>query len=281
MNTFSLKLTDEQIDKLKKTFKDAEAVNNNEYIDKLYKLSDCTISIYTNNKVVFQGKDAFIYASSFIPKKNINMAGSDEVGTGDYFGPVCVVACIVQIKDYDWLSKYQIVDSKKLSDEKILELAPILMKNLPYSLLILDNEKYNEVQKTNHMVQIKSKMHNQAYVNLIHKGYKLPKACYVDQFVAKDTYFKYLLNEKEVFHDLIFETKAEDKYIAVACASIIARYAFIKSMDKLSTTYDMSFHKGAGSLVDEDAKAFVKRYGYNALKKVAKLHFKNTEKIKN
>ena len=113
------------------------------------------------------------------------------------------------------------------------------------------------------------------------KGYRLPKACYVDQFVAKDTYFKYLLNEKEVFHDLIFETKAEDKYIAVACASIIARYAFIKSMDKLSMTYDMNFHKGAGSLVDEDAKAFVKRYGYDALKKVAKLHFKNTEKIKN
>ena len=44
MNTFSLKLTDEQIDKLKKSFKDAEAISNNEYIDKLYKLSDCTIS---------------------------------------------------------------------------------------------------------------------------------------------------------------------------------------------------------------------------------------------
>lgn len=280
MNTISLKLNKDDLNKLKTNLKEYIVSNNNEYIDTMIKVEDCTISIYTNDKVVFQGKDAFVYASGFIPKKENDQAGSDEVGTGDYFGPVCVCACIVLKEDLDFLKQYQICDSKKLSDTKILELAPILMSKLKYSLLILDNEKYNHVQRSNHMVQIKTKMHNQAYINLIHKGYKLPKACYVDQFVAKDTYFRYLADEKEVFHDLIFETKAEDKYISVACASIIARYAFIKSMEKLEKTYDMVFHKGAGTLVDEDAKKYVEKYGFNNLYKVAKLHFKNTEKIK-
>lgn len=281
MNTITLKLSKQDITKLKSVYANNICSSNNQYVDALIKLVDCTITIYTNDKVVFQGKDANIYALNFIPKKINDQAGSDEVGTGDYFGPVCVCACIAKSEDYESLNSLGITDSKKLSDEQIIKIAPILMNKLAYSLLILDNVKYNQVQKTNNVNQIKAKLHNQAYINLIHKGYKIPKVAYVDQFAPKELYFRYLANEKEVYHELIFETKAEDKYFAVACASIIARYAFIKCMENLEKHFDMKLHKGAGHLVDEDAITFVKRYGMDNLHKIAKLHFENTNKIKN
>ena len=278
MNTITLKLNDDQINQLMVTFKNYLKPSPNPYIKAFIQNDDLTISVYTSNKVVFQGNDAHFYASSLM-HKNTAMAGSDEVGTGDYFGPVCVCACIVEESDYDFLNDLRVDDSKKITDEMILNVAPKLMKRLKYSLLILDNEKYNRVHERCNLNEMKAKLHNQAYINLIHKGYQIPSAAYVDQFEPESAYFKHLMNEKEVYHNLTFETKAESQYIAVAAASMIARYAFLKCMDQMSEHYHFIFPKGAGDLVDEAAKEFVKKYTMKELPKVAKVHFKNTEKI--
>ena len=279
MGNISLKLNADKIAKLKETFKNDIKPNNNEYIDTFIQNDDLTISIYTSGKVVFQGKDALFYGSAFLDKKISRQAGSDEVGTGDFFGPVCVCACIVEEDDYELLEKLGVNDSKLINDKKIEEIGSILITKLKHSLLILDNEKYNQVHKNNNLNQIKAKLHNQAYINMLNKNYDIPKACYIDQFAEESLYYSYLKDEKEVFHDLIFETKAESKYIAVAAASIIARYAFIKKMKELENKYKMSFHKGAGEDVDYDASKFVCVYGKEHLNEVCKLHFKNYEKL--
>ena len=280
MSTISLKLNEDKINILKDTFKEYIKNNPNEYIDTFIQKDDLTISIYKSNKVVFQGNDAFFYASAYLDKKVNRQAGSDEVGTGDYFGPICVCASIVEEDQFNLLSQLQVDDSKKLTDKKIMEIAPILIKNIKYSLLILDNTKYNEVHLKDNLNVIKAKLHNQAYVNLLHKGYDIPKAAYVDEFVSINNYFNYLKDEKEIYRDLIFETKAESNYPAVACSSIIARYAFIKKMEELNQKYHMVFHFGAGDDVNEDIIKFVNKYGKDRLKEVAKIHFKNTEIIK-
>ena len=280
MNTITLKLNEQQINQLMTTFKNYIKPSPNQYIRAFIKNEDLTISIYTSNKVVFQGNDAHFYASALM-HKDTAMAGSDEVGTGDYFGPVCVCACIVEEKDYELLNQLKVDDSKKITDEVILNVAPQLMANLKHSLLILDNEKYNRAHERCNLNEMKAKLHNQAYVNLLHKGYSIPSAAYVDQFEPESAYFRHLVNEKEVYHQLTFETKAESKYIAVAAASMIARYAFIKSMEKMSEFYHFDFPKGAGDIVDVAAKKFVESHSMDELGKVAKLHFKNTEKLIN
>lgn len=280
MATISLKLNKEKIQTIKNTFKNDIKKSPNEYIDTFIQNDHLTISIYTSDKVVFQGDDAFFYASSFIDKKINRQAGSDEVGTGDYFGPVCVCACIVEEDEFSILDELGVTDSKKIDDEKIKKIAPILIEKIKHSLLILDNIKYNVVHQNNNLNEIKAKLHNQAYINLLHKNYVIPKATYVDEFAPKEKYFSYIKDEKEIFHDLVFETKAESMYPAVACASVIARYAFIKKMEELDNKYKMHFHFGAGQDVDSDILLFVKKYGINHLNEVAKLHFKNTEIIK-
>ena len=279
MGNFSIKLDNEKIKKLKDTFRNDICINRNEYIDTFIQNDDVTISIYKNQKVVFQGKDAFFYASAYLDQKKYRHAGSDEVGTGDYFGPVVVCASIVEESDYAYLEKNGITDSKKMNDSDILSLGPKLMEKFQYSLLILDNEKYNQVHEQNNLNMIKAKMHNQAYLNLIKKGYDLPKAAYIDEFCKPYLYFEYLEGSKDIHRDVIFETKAEEKYPAVALSSVIARYVFLIKMKEMREKYGIAFHLGASQEVNQDAKAFISRYSRQRLKEVAKLHFSNTEKL--
>ena len=279
MNNISLKLSQRQIKDLVTKYKDQICPSPSDYIDYFIKTADgTTISIYATGKVLLQGENAHFHVVDTI-RQNKAQAGSDEVGTGDYFGPVCVCACIIEETDYTLFEDIKIGDSKAIDDAYILEIGDVLMKKLKHSLLILEPSKYNEVHKKYNLNAIKAIMHNQAYINLQHKGYKLPSACYVDQFVAKDAYFKHLTDQKEVYHNLQFATKAESKYLSVATASIIARYAFLRQMQAMNAHYGMDFPLGARPIVTKTAANFIKKYGKERLKEVAKLHFKNTEQI--
>ena len=79
--------------------------------------------------------------------------------------------------------------------------------------------------------------------------------------------------------NISFITKAEDKCISVAVSSIISRYIFLKEIKKMSEKYNMIIPLGAGEEVDKVGAKLVKKYKLDILKEVAKLNFKNTEKI--
>ena len=282
MAVITLKLDDKQINLLTKLYEEYQDPNiKSIYVQYLYRMQDCVISVYKSGKTVFQGQQADYYASVFTSKDSVSEhAGSDEVGTGDYYGPVCVCACIVHQKDEALLNKLAIRDSKALMDQQILEIAPKLMKALDYSLLILDNKKYNQIYGHNNLNVIKAKMHNQAYINLT-KKYQLPTKIIIDQFTPEANYYRYLKDEPKIIDGITFETKAEDKYLAVACASMIARYGFLQALKNMEDHYEWIFPKGAGKAVDENAKAFVNKFGKDKLKLVAKLNFKNTTRVLN
>lgn len=282
MAVITLKLDDKQIKLLTKLYEEYQDPNiKSIYVQYLYRMQDCVISVYKSGKTVFQGQQADYYASVFTSKDSVSEhAGSDEVGTGDYYGPVCVCACIVHQKDEALLNKLAIRDSKALMDQQILEIAPKLMKALDYSLLILDNKKYNQIYGHNNLNVIKAKMHNQAYINLS-KKYQLPTKIIIDQFTPEVNYYRYLKDEPQIIDGITFETKAEDKYLAVACASMIARYGFLQALKNMEDHYEWIFPKGAGKAVDENAKAFVNKFGKDKLKLVAKLNFKNTTRVLN
>lgn len=296
MTTKTMKLNPKQINDLKKRYQSFPMRTDIPYAHFQVRLEGVTITAYESGKVVFQGLDAEVYANLYgdvsLPSKSSSdkkvqslpdtgdMAGSDEVGTGDYFGPITVCAAVVTTQTRKDLPVQAIKDSKELTDETIRELAPQIMEIIPYSLLVLDNKKYNTIQKQNNMNAIKAKLHNKAYLNLEAKNL-LPEICVIDQFAQDTLYYRYLENEPQIFKRLTFEMKAENKYLAVACAAIIARNAFLEAMDQLSNFYDMEFPKGAGKHVDTFGVQFVKKYGKDALNTVAKVHFANTERILN
>lgn len=275
--TITLTLTDDQIRHLQSTYANQRVDKALPYVSAQYKLSEVTITVYTSKKVVFSGEGAAFYARAF-SKAFTPHAGSDEVGTGDVFGPVVVVAAYVDEATQDQLKDYPIQDSKAMSDDLVRKIAPVLMQHLPYSLLILANEKYNRVQANHNLNAIKAKLHNQAYLHLS-KKVTLGTLNVVDQFTPEALYYRYLNQEPEIYRNLHFETKAESKYLAVACASVIARYAFLMELDAMGKHYKTTFPKGASSTVEAFAEAFLAQHGLNTLKKVAKVHFKTIQRL--
>lgn len=282
MSTHTKIMSIEEIENLRNSLKEATLCKTPPYAIYRIKTSDCTITAYESLKVVFQGEGADFYADEIKPKTDYNtypQCGSDEVGTGDYFGPMVVCACRIEKTNLAQLKALKIQDSKQIKDEDIIEIAPILMQHIPYSILILENAKYNQVHQSDNMNAIKAKMHNQAFIHLETKTNTPLENVIVDQFTPEKSYYRYLQGVPKIIKSIHFETKAENKYLSVACASIIARYHFLKALALLSEKYDFSFPKGAGTNVDKAGVEFVKKYDFALLKQVSKFHFKNTEKI--
>ena len=108
------------------------------------------------------------------------------------------------------IQKLNIQDSKAIDDTTIRTLAPTLIKQLPHSLLILDNAKYNQIHATNNMVAMKAKLHNQAYVHLKHKLGSLPSFCVVDQTPFKQLPITAISKRKKKSY-VIFISKPKQK----------------------------------------------------------------------
>ncbi len=204
--------------------------------------------------------------------------GSDEVGTGDFLGPICVCAAFVKKDDVTYLKRIGVADSKKLSDDFILQIAPTLIKKFSYSQVSLTNAKYNElIQRGININEIKARMHNRVLLNLIKRHG--PHHVYVDKFVSESRYFAYASCDSEIVRDIVFKTKGESRYPSVALASIIARYSFLKKMESIGKKYNLVIPFGASSKVDSFAVAFAKKYGVVELAKIAKINFENYKRV--
>jgi len=268
----------------------------------------CMITAYKSGKVLFQGNDSEKEASRWgsastsatsnkpassskaksIAKGDLpngiglmSAIGSDEVGTGDFFGPITVVAAYVRKENIPLLKELGVRDSKDLNDDKIIAIAKVIKDIIPFSLMTLKNEKYNQVQQSG-MSQGKMKaiLHNQAILNVLDKiSPEKPEAILIDQFVQASTYYQHLKSQKEIAKENVyFSTKAEGIHLAVAAASILARYAFIQYIDKLSDSAGFKIPKGAGAQVDVAAAKLIMSKGRDILPSFVKLHFANTDK---
>lgn len=311
--TITLKVSDNTKNEMQEFFKDNIRPKTPAYAIFQADDADCVVTLYESGKAVFQGTSANISAQMWIererhlnPLKKLEMTnsenkekkekkdnnfidpkiyysnsiGSDEVGTGDFFGPIVVTSTYVSKENIPFLEELGVKDSKKLTDEKILEIVPKIIKKIPYESIILTNKEYNEKYSTdNNMNKIKAIMHNKALFRMKNKN--LPyDYIVVDQFAQKYVYFNYLKESNAVVRNITFMTKAEDKCLSVACASIISRYIFLKEFDKLGESLNIFLLKGANDKVNEVAQKVVDIYGYNKLYEIAKMNFKNADKIK-
>ena len=265
------------------------------------------VTLYESGKAVFQGFDADLAADFWIETEKINSGsakvtssdekekkketekklpirinsiGSDEVGTGDYFGPIVVTATYVSKDNIDFLLELGVKDSKKMSDSDIKRIVPEVIKKIPYQTFVLTNKQYNEVYNNEmNMNKMKAILHNKVLSGFVNKDKYNYDYIVVDQFENPKSYYNHLSDAKFKVYGITFLTKAEDQCLSVACASIISRYIFLNEIDKMSKDIGMDIPKGASDLVDSFGKEVVKKYGTDKLKEIAKVNFKKTEKI--
>ena len=223
-------------------------------------------------------------AGSSTGEKNyypLSHIGCDETGSGDFFGPLCVVACYIDERDYDWLMSLNIRDPKLMTPQEVIDIAREIKDRLVYSLLILDNSHYNQMAAAGHnLANIKAKLYK-AVTNVMQKvAMKIDKKV-VNQFVSPKTYYNYLKNEVIVVKDLSFEQKGEEQYLAIMCSSILSKYAFYQYFNNMSRSLKMKLPRGnTSSVVDHVAITIAQKYGKKMLLKVTKTNMTNYKRIK-
>ena len=293
-----IRVNDEIKEKMIEYYKDKRRDKVIPYVVFQAQEEDTVITMYESGKVMFQGTSADVDAAMWgvqlentkekkeeRKKENkkyyeCTSVGSDEVGTGDYFGPIVVTATYVKKEDIPKLEKLGVGDSKKIDDEKIKKIALELVKIVKYRSVILDNKEYNEkYTKELNMNKIKAIMHNKVLYQLMTE--EKPKVDYiiVDEFAREARYYEYIKDCPNIQKNITFLTKAEDKNLAVACGSIISRYLFLREFDKLCDSIHIPLPKGAGADVDKVGEEVVEKYGEEKLKEIAKVNFKNTDRI--
>ena len=291
-NLVTIKVDEEMFNQIKEFYSSFIIPNEGEYVDFMAVYGEILITGYSSKKskksIVFKGPNASLEAEEWIEKGNVEkkeelhyvdfgeQIGSDEVGVGDFLLPMIVVATYMNAHQYQRLKELGVTDSKKMTDNKIREIGPILMKEFEYSKLTLPNEKYNEMYgKGENINSLKAKMHNRALSNL-HKKYEDVIAIYVDQFVKEDTYYKYLdENDEPIVRGISFKHKGEQRFPSVAASSVIARYSFLLEKDRLEEKYGIEFPCGAGSKVDQIKKILLEKVGKEEFDKLVKKNFKN------
>ncbi|WP_249029962.1 ribonuclease HIII [Tannockella kyphosi] len=207
--------------------------------------------------------------------------GCEESGSGDFFGPLCVVSCYVDERDFDWLMSIGLKDSKDCTDQEIITLAREIKDRVIYSLLMLDNSHYNQMaSEGNNLATIKAKLYNQAITNVMQK-LQLPVACKaISQFVSPKTYFNYLKGEVIVVKDLTFDPKGETRHIGIICAGILSRYACLQYLANMQKSLKIKIPRGTSATSEQVAIELAKKYGMNILVKVTKNNLTSYKRVK-
>ncbi|MCF7932156.1 MAG: ribonuclease HIII [Acholeplasmataceae bacterium] len=281
MKHYTISVSDHELEQLQRVYNFHQVEDENPYL--LFHASHNGIDVlaYKTGKVLLQGDEIsheLIAIKKHLGREDFDAVGSDEVGTGDVFGPIVVCAAFADVKDIEYLESLNVRDSKNMTDKSIISIAPKIAKRLVHSLLILPPKKYNQLtQKGYNLNKIKALLHNQAIIKTTSKIDKeIPVI--LDQFCTPQLYFNYIKDETLVYRNIDFHVKAEQIHLSVAAASIIARYAFLVKMREYERKLGIKLMKGASKDVDQLASHIHEKKGLQMLSLVAKMNFKNITK---
>jgi ribonuclease HIII len=208
--------------------------------------------------------------------RSIERIGIDESGKGDYFGPLVIAAVFVDATTQGELKLMEVRDSKKISDGRILEMAPDIKTICPHSVIAIGPQKYNELYaKIKNLNRLLAWGHAKALENLLELV--TCERAISDQF-GNERLILNALQDKGRKIVLEQRPKAESD-LAVAAASILARAEFLIRLKRLSGEVGTTLPKGASPSVELAAKMIVKKHGRERLGTVAKLHFKTTQAV--
>lgn len=202
--------------------------------------------------------------------------GVDESGKGDFFGPLVIGGVIVSSESLPLIDRLGIRDSKKIADGKILGIAVEIRNNFPCNVVSISPTKYNQLYaKIKNLNKLLGWGHARVIENLL--ADHSVSAAISDKF-GNDRFINDSLLENGRKIKMIQRVRGES-HPAVAAASILARAEFITALQQLEKKFGARLPKGASGLVDQAGRDLIVSRGEDILGQVAKLHFKNYQKI--
>lgn len=239
----------------------------NEYELLRLRKGKAVLVLYTSGKLVLQGKGREkeevkeeLKELGFEESKQVRfreeegiVIGSDEALKGDTFGGIVVAAVKADDAVRKELKELGARDSKKLNDKEVLKLAEKIRKIAECEVRNIFPEEYNKGKMTNWL----NKLHKECY------EYLKPGKHVVDKYPGCKV-------------GEVQEEKAEEKYVEVAAASILARAGALQQLKVLSKKAGFELPKG--SVLVRSALEKLRKKGLN-FKEFVKLDFKNVKEF--
>jgi len=275
--TTTLKMTRKEIDALRRRLEgEGFEFRPLQYAHFQARRPGVVVNAYESGKVVVQGKAAAdFFDLPEAAKLAEPVAGSDESGKGDYFGPLVVAAVVVSPGDEAALDGVR--DCKKMSDGAILRAAKVIRDSLPHGVCALDPEEYNRAhEKDRNVAVFLSRLHAEALGEAVGAAPACARIV-IDQFTFPAR-LEDALQKEGLDLPLEIRTKAEDNP-AVAAASVLARAEFLLRLRELGHPWGVELPKGASREVERVAREIFRVGGRDALDRVAKTHFKTTLRV--
>ena len=299
MNSYTHALTNEQTTKLRALLEELGF----DFSPKQYTLffaqkNKLSVAVYEKGpKVLVQGRDVEEFVQFELEPKILGEAklgyeevhspemfephfGVDESGKGDFFGPLVISGVYVDRGIGRKLLDAGVVDSKRIgSDTRIRALADTIRKSslgLAETVLI-GPAKYNELyEKFGNLNKLLGWGHARVIENLLAKKPACPRSL-SDQFADARVISASLLKHGRKI--AIEQRPRAESDIAVAAASIVAREAFINWLERKSKELGIRLERGVSPSVKDTARKLVEMNGPDALREVAKMHFRTAHEI--
>ncbi len=207
-------------------------------------------------------------------------AGIDESGKGDFFGPLVVACAYTEASTAGLLLDAGVRDSKAVSsDRQILALEARIRELLPrrFALVAISPERLNQLHaQMGNLNQILAWAHARALESLLEQAPECPRAI-SDQFGKGNLVRRHLMERGRKI--LLDEHPKAEADVAVAAASILARAAYIREINRLSQAAGLRLPKGCGTNVLLCAKEFLTLHPRETLGRFAKLFFKTSQNL--
>lgn len=212
-------------------------------------------------------------------KMRVNEICCCDTGSGDFFGPICVVACYIDNTDWPWLNELDIMNLDINDQQQIIAAGSILKDRLTYSLLLLDNSHYNKMTATGQkMTKIKTRLYNQAMINVMHKTQQPVDKKMIHGFLSPKKYYKNLKHQLLVVSHLTFMAD-EQGSIGMKCAKILSMYAHYQYFNNMNKALKITLPHGCNIKAIETGITLVNNYGVDILQRVCKKNWPNYQQI--
>ena len=255
-----------------------------------------TASMYNSGKLVVQGKNSEAWCVQYLGGKPIvasddasgisdkssggwpaedNAIGSDEAGKGDSFGGLVVSAVGLTSETLALVEGTTICDSKQMNDDLILQLAPWLKERVAYNTINLFPDDYNEEWRKHdsNVNNLLTALHVECIKNVAAKG-QFGNAV-VDRFSPRLPVTKTLATTLPNIS--VTEKPRAEAFLAVACASVLARAAFLEQIAQLSDELALDIPLGSGGPVAPALRKYRGIHGNDKWQQAVKVHFKNVQ----
>jgi ribonuclease HIII len=274
-----------------------------EFFDRPYTIffaqkAKLSIAVYEKGpKVVVQGKDTEDFVRFYLEPEILKEArvgyeevlqpemfephfGIDESGKGDFFGPLVIAGVYVECEIARHLLSLGVIDSKRIgSDKRIGQLADGILRTpgLAANIVLIGPEKYNSLyEKVANLNDLLAWGHARVIENLLMQRPDCKRSL-SDKFANERVIQNALLKQgRQIQIDQ--RTKAESD-IAVAAASILARNKFVRWLDTRGAQLGIALPKGVSGPVKSAARAVVGKVGRDALRTLAKMHFRTSAEV--